>query len=541
MNAAPPSRVRLTGPALPAGGLSLAEAVRPFGVATRGITFLDGGDDRRYSYDELAGLAAAVAVRLRSHGVRPGSRVAMTISNDLESVLTAMGVWAAGAAVVSVPPASRRAVPWYARHFGDLLRATGCELVVAGHDDDQANPIDGLGLASLSRSRLCADLTALPGSDVAIDGTALIQFTSGSVSAPKGVAVESRTLAGHLAAVAASLGFDPETDRVVSWLPLYHDMGLLAMFMTALATRTDLVLMPPTRFATGPARWLTTLGRLGGTVTAAPNFAYRMAAAVPYEEGLDLSRVRVSLSGGERVNWQTLTAFHEAVGPLGFSWGAIMPSYGLAEGVVGTTTARLGRGPIQGPGGRVCVGRPLPGVVLEAPDGPPGGPVELGGSWVYEGYHTVDGFRPAPSDGWFDTGDDGFVHDGELYVLGRRNEVVAVAGRNVFAEDIEMIVLDAQADGVKACAAFRLKDADQDFGLMVEVPVRPRRSPEEVAVLGAQVRSAVSSTLGVRLKTVLLVRPGTIPRTTSGKVQRAECRELHAEGGLKRRLLTAVH
>ena len=532
--------VELNGPPAPGGALSLEEMVRPFGEHERGITFLDGRHRQTLSYAELAGRAAAVAARLGEYGVRPGDRVAATAGNDLDSVLLLMGVWAAGAAFVSVPKPSQRDAGQFDERFGGLLKSCGCGFLVTDEPEPGLAAHGGLRVVPAAALH---DLPALTGDTphLPIGDTALIQFTSGSVSAPKGVAISGDTLARHADMLRQRFGIVPGEDKLVSWLPLYHDMGLIAMFLHALTARTDLVLMPPTAFAFGPARWLNTLAEEGGTFTAAPDFAYRMAAAVPYDAGLDLSRVRVLLSGGERVNWRALQDFHRVTEPLGLRRDALSPCYGLAENVVGVSCKETGVDPRLGPGDHVALGVPLPGVSVRAPQGLPPGPVLMRGAFLFDGYHTVDGYRPAPAEGeWHDTGDDGFIQDGELHVVGRRAEVVSMGGHNVFAEDVEAAVHDTGGEDVRACAAFRLSTSGQQFGLMVEVPPRPVRTPDEIAAIGARTRAAVRDALGVRVATVLLVRAGTIPRTTSGKVQRAHCRTLHAGGQLGRRLLAAV-
>ena len=332
------------------------------------------------------------------------------------------------------------------------------------------------------------------------------------------MAIGSQTLARHVAATGAGTGVVP-TDRLLSWLPLYHDMGLVAMFLTALCARADLVLMQPSSFAYGPARWLSALSAERATYTAAPDFAYRMAATVPYGPELDLSSVRVALSGGERVSWRTCEGFLRAAEPHGFRPQALTPAYGLAENVVGVS-AQMGI-PVQGPGDHVATGRPLPGVSVRAPEGLPAGPLHIRGEHLFKGYYTVDGFDPAPAGDWYDTGDDGFIEDGQVYVVGRRAEVASIAGRNVFAEDIEASVRDTAGLGIATCAAFRMPGAMNQFGLMVEVPPHVVGAPDQIAELGARTRAAVRDAIGVRVQAVVLVRSSAIPRTPSGKVQLA--------------------
>jgi acyl-CoA synthetase (AMP-forming)/AMP-acid ligase II len=543
-----PRVVEVCGSPAPTGALTLEQMVRPFGETDRGITFIEGQHRKTLSYHELAARAAAVAAKLRDLGVRPGDRVAATAGNDVESVLLIMGTWAAGAAFVSVPRPSRRDTQQFAERFRRLLASCGCGFVVV---DEPGSKLAALGetpggsltggRAAGPRAIPAAALRDLPGhpSDdkvAEVGDLALIQFTSGSVSAPKGVAIASLTLARHAHMIGRESRVAPD-DRMVSWLPLYHDMGLVAMFLNALYHRVDLVLMPPSAFVFGPSRWLTTLSAERGTYTAAPDFAYQMAATVPYDEGLDLSGVRVALSGGERLSWRTLQDFFRATEPIGFRPSALSPVYGLAENVA-AVTGRFGS--LVGPADHVSAGPPLAGVSVRAPAGLPAGPVHIRSEYLFQGYYTVDGFDPAPAGGWYDTGDDGFISDGELYVVGRRAEVASIAGRNVFAEDIEAAVRDAAGLGIRTCAAFRVPGEVQQFGLMAEVPPHGASAPDELAELGARTRAAVTAAVGVRIRPVLLVRASTIPRTPSGKVQRAHCRALHAEGQLGRRLLGVV-
>jgi acyl-CoA synthetase (AMP-forming)/AMP-acid ligase II len=532
---------QLSGPRSPAAFSSLEEIVRPFSTASRGISVVGDKTRTDLSYRDLAGQTAAAAARLRRSGVAPGALVAMTVTNDLPSVLAVLATWAAGATLVSVPPPPRNARDWYGRQFGPVLEAAGCAFLVGdeGPADDLAA---AAGLRRISKLALAEpehDRVALP--DVAVPDTALIQFTSGSIGTPKGVAISATTLAGHLAVVASVLGLDGETDRMVSWLPLYHDMGLVAMFLGGLAARVDQVLAAPAAFATRPASWLSLLAAERATVTAAPNFAYRLAAAVPYDEPLDLSRLRVAVCGGERVSWQALQDFHAAAGPMGFRWEALMPCYGLAEGTVAVTCPPLGRGPVQGPGGHVSVGRPVAGVSLRAPAAPSAaGPVQLGGDWLLSGYHAAAGFQPAAVGGWFDTGDAGFAAGDELYVLGRRDEVLSLAGRNVFAEDVEAVTQQAGGPLVSACAAFRNPAATDRLGLMVETNPRLVKDRDDASRLGRLIRAAVADIVGTRLTPVLVVRLGVIPRTTSGKVRRSECRARYNSGEISRRIIAEL-
>lgn len=530
----------LSGPPGPVAVQPLEEIVRPFATGSRGISIV--GDQTRtvLSYQALAGQTATAAARLRRSGVGPGALVATTIMNDLPSVVAVLAIWAAGATLVSVPPPARKARDWYSRKFGSALDALGCTFLI-GDDDHAYGLAAAAGMRRIPKLALAApahDRASLP--DVTVPDTAMIQFTSGSIDTPKGVAISRTALAGHLAAVAAAFQLDGETDRIMSWLPLYHDMGLVLLFLTGLAVRADQLIAPPSSFATRPGSWLTTLARDQATVTAAPNFAFRLTAAVPYDEPLDLSRVRVCVSGGERVDWQTLLDFHATAGQMGFNWGALMPGYGLAEGTVGVTVTPPGGGPRLGPAGYVSVGVPFPGVELRVPvPSASVGPVQLRGDWLFRGYHTADGFKPVAAGDWFDTRDAGFVHEGELYVLGRRDEVLTMAGRNVFAEDVESIAYEAGGPLIRVCAAFR-SPATERFGLMAEANPRLVKDAEDARKLGQLIQVSVSKVLGTRLDPVLVVRMGVIPRTTSGKVQRAKCRTLCGADEISHRIMAEL-
>jgi acyl-CoA synthetase (AMP-forming)/AMP-acid ligase II len=493
-----------------------------------GITFLDDqGGRQRISYESLGRQARMAAPLLRARGVRPGSLVAMTLTNDLASMVALLATWAAGATVVSVPPPPRRAQHVYATQFRSVLDVMGCQFMLA---DD---PLIGPGLTGLSKSALLqADL----GEEIAVPAPehALVQFTSGSIAEPKGVAVTSSALVSHLTMLAKAFDYGRDGDRLSSWLPLYHDMGLLVMIMAALTAGIDQVLATPQSFITRPASWMTTVAREGATITGGPDFAYRIASRVRYEPAIDLSRVRLCLSGGERVDWQSLVGLHDAVGRFGLRFEAFAPCYGLAEATVGLTCTPPDRGPVRGPGGLTSVGHPFPEVDLHLPGGEVPGPIQVSSPWLLDGYYTSRGFIKHTSS-ILDTGDAGFQCGKEIFVIGRVAEMLTVAGRNVFAEDIEAVAYHAGGRHVRGCAAYRSADQSR-FCLLVEAD--PQLAAPEG--LGRQVLSEVSGALGLRLAYTAVVTSRTIPRTTSGKVQRAQARDAYESGALASSQLAVV-
>jgi fatty-acyl-CoA synthase len=513
---------------------TVEELVRPFGQRSTGILF--AGAQVHLSYHELAHRIRAAAGRLRALGVRPGATVATTITNDPASVISALSVWAAGATLASLPP-SRNSAPLYVDEFTKVLGTMGAEFLIV--DDDVP---EGLLPSAVRVAK--ADLSAAeptgPSEDFAVPPFALVQFTSGSVTAPKGVAVNGTRLAGHLQALSECFGYDPARDRFYSWLPLYHDMGLVAVFLAGFALRVDMVLDTPRGFALNPAGWLAALATHRATVSGAPNFAYRMVTGLPYDPDLDLSHVRTLLCGAERVYSDTLLDFHRATARFGLRWESLTPSYGSAENVVGITGPPLGRGPVLGPDGHVSVGVPMPGVrirtagTVTAP-----APIEISGDWLFDGYHTATGFEPVGR-GWFDTGDDGFLDDDELYVIGRRAEVLSAGGRNVFAEDVEETSVLTGATMVRGCVAFRYGDPADRFGVIVELNRNGRVDSDAAATLGRAIRDAVRESHGVRVSPVVVTKVGAICRTTSGKVQRRRSRVAYESGDIARKVIAEI-
>lgn len=510
---------------------SLAEVIRPYGAAGT-IGFLDAGGGRdEVGYDRFARRVATAGARLRAAGVGPGDPVAITLTNTLPSVVAALGVWAAGGTLVSVPPEPHGDGALYADRFGSVLDALGCRTRLAAGP----SALDG-------RAGMRIPVAALQGEDggtlpdLDTPPTALVQFTSGSLGAPRGVAISSRALAGHLAVIGACYEHDPAADKVATWLPLYHDLGFVCFFLAALASRVPQVHAEPRSFVMRPASWLSLLDGERATISGGPNFAFRLASRVPYPDGLDLRRVRSLMNAAERVTWPDILAFHETTAPLGLPWEAIMPAYGLAEGTVGvTTTVPMTTGPVLGPHDLVGAGPVMPGVTVHTGPGTDPSPVLVGGRWLFDGYWTAAGFEPRTGD-TFDTGDGGFEHDGQLFVLGRRADVVQVAGHNVFAEDVESVALAAAGAPAQSAAAFTWETGGDRFGLMLEVAPR---QVEDAGALARHVRAAVADALGTRLAALAVVRPGVIPRTTSGKVQRGACREAYRSGAVPPRRLLA--
>jgi acyl-CoA synthetase (AMP-forming)/AMP-acid ligase II len=395
--------------------------------------------------------------------------------------------------------------------------------------------------------------TALPGE------CALLQYTSGSTSRPKGVPLTHGNILANAACIADAIAF--ESSACVSWLPLHHDMGLIGAALTGLYTRTPLLLMPTTLFVKEPASWLRAIGTFHATITLAPNFAFAHAVRyAPLEllEGISLSTLRTALNGAEPVDVAAVEAFEKKFAAVGLRPGVIRPVYGLAESALAVTFSDEGerivdivdaglleneaRAVPAASGGRarsfVSVGRPLrtQSIRIRGENGlalpeRTVGEVFVSGPSVMHGYHN----RPEETartvkDGWVRTGDLGYVADGRLYLTGRLKDLIIRHGRNYHPPDIELVI--AATEGVirGGSVAFGLHDA-VDPQVIVVAETRMRQGAD-LDALARLIRARCHDAFLFGPDDVCLVPAGGIPRTTSGKVRRHECRQLYLSASL---------
>ncbi len=359
-------------------------------------------------------------------------------------------------------------------------------------------------------------------------------------------------MGANLDAIAHATSLDPDDDVLVSWLPLYHDMGLVGLFCLSLTTGTPLVLGAPTDFMAGPGRWMEWISTYGGTATAGPNFSYVLAArALRRGPELDLSRLRIALNGAEPVDPGTVAAFVAAGERHGLRPGAVFPAFGMAEVAIAGTfpepMSGLRTDPVErrvleaeryaapvdpdAPGVRhlAILGRPVQGLEVRVVDPTSGdvlterevGELEIRGTSVTPGYYKrPDANAELFHDGWLRTGDLAYLLDGEMVMCGRIKDMIIVGGRNVFPEDIERALSDV--DGVRAgnVIAFGVDDAQGKEGLVVVLESKSDDLPEVRRSVAERVRNAV----GLPAKDIVLVLPGSLPKTSSGKLQRSLCK-----------------
>ena len=541
-------------PAPPARHPTLVHALAAAAAHPSGVTFVDLSErETRISWEEVVARAARVAAALTGLGVAPGDRVALVLRTEPAFLDAFFGCWLAGAVPVPLyPPVRLGRMDEYAQATGRMIAVSGARLVVSHGGVRRllatalARARPELGLADAGELAAAGPAPARPLPSP--DDLALVQFSSGSTVEPRPVALTHAALAAQSDALLAATSPGPE-DVLVSWLPLYHDMGLVGALLGAMSYPGPLVLLAPEHFLARPALWLRALARHRGTISAAPSFAYAYAADRVRDaevEGLSLARWRLALDGAEPVSPEAMRRFAARFAPLGLDPGALVPVYGLAEAALAVTFRRPGL-PLEGrrvdpvrlardgavvPGDRevVPVGTPLPGVevAVRDADGRPAGAGRLGRIFV-RGPSLMREYLGDPAataralaDGWLDTGDLGFVADGELHVHGRAKDVVIVRGANHAPDEFEAALADVPGlrAGCAVAAGFVPEGGDGEaLLLLVE---RARGAPRAEAALEDAARGAVLARTGIAPRVVRVLAPGTLPRTSSGKLRRGE-------------------
>jgi 1-acyl-sn-glycerol-3-phosphate acyltransferase len=523
-------------------------------------------------YGRLRDEAAAVAGGLRERGISRGDTVALMLPTGLDFLRSFQGVLLARAVPVPIyPPVRLDRLQEYAARQAAILRDAGVRLLVT---IPRARPVARLlrpAVPTLAHvvtaDELAASCAPVAGPEGEGGDPAFIQYTSGSTGQPKGVLLTHDNLLANIRAIAGGVEARP-TDAGVSWLPLYHDMGLIGSWLTCLHHGLPLTLLPPTAFLARPERWLWAIHQRRATLSAAPNFAYELCARRIRDEalqGLDLSSWRVALNGAEPVSPGTLDRFARRFSPHGFRPEAMTPVYGLAECSValafppagrGPRVDRVARGPFQREGRAepaapgdpaalefVSAGCELPEHEVRIVDDAGSDVAErVVGRLVFRGPSVTGGYYRQPEataaitlpGGWLDSGDLAYRALGEIHVCGRRKDLIIKGGRNLVPQEIEEAAAGVEGIRRGCVVAFGTENASLGTeGLVVVAETRVADAAERDR-LAAAVTERVAEAVDVPPDHVVLVTPGAVPKTSSGKVRRAATKERYLAGGLGR-------
>jgi acyl-CoA synthetase (AMP-forming)/AMP-acid ligase II len=525
-------------------------------AAGKGIGFWRNGGWERVPYEDLARLARRIAAGITASGVRHDDRVLVVERTGPEFVAALCGVMLAGAIPSSVaPPHLFQGEDLYARHLEAIFRAARPALVITAADLSGRLTAGGPGTRVVTTAELAAGDEASPRPPAS---AALLQFTSGSSGRVKGVRVPVSALAANVAAMQAwtEMGQD---DPTASWLPVHHDMGLIGCLVTPVARQCDLWLQEPAAFIRDPARYLacfdrSAAGAPGAAITAMPPFGldYITQRLSPERlDGSDFSGWRTLIIGAERIDAGVLDRFLALVGPFGFDRRAFLPAYGMAEATLAVTGLPLREEPTtvpvaprlvslgepvasSGDGVQEVVGcgRPLDGVSVEIVDEEGGTlPDRHVGQIVVRGASVAEGYVAGPASGvteWRDgalwTGDAGFLHDGQLFVLGRLGDAMKVRGRTVFAEDLESALVEAGLPRLRVAVLLGSSAPGPTGVILLERP------EERWATTAAAVAQRITEGITIA---ILDVPRRSIHRTTSGKPKRREMWAAYVAGDLE--------
>jgi 1-acyl-sn-glycerol-3-phosphate acyltransferase len=523
----------------------------------------EGPDPIEVSYGALYAEARRTAAGIQALGIRPGENVALMLPTGRDYLTCFYGVLLAGCVPVPIyPPARLTQIEDHMRRHARMLDNAATPILITVPDARRIAWLLRAQVPALRRIVVPSELDHTA-DDLIVpvrgpDDSAFLQYTSGSTGDPKGVVLSHAHLLANIRAMGETLEASSE-DVFVSWLPLYHDMGLIGAWLGSQYFAVPLVLMPPTAFLTSPVRWLRAIHRHRGTLSAAPNFAYELCLRRLHDDdlaGLDLSTWRVAANGAEPVAPQTVRAFIERFGRYGLRPSAMMPVYGLAEAAVGVAFPPLGRGPridrIQrdaflSRGEAVAAregdavlefagcGSPLPGYQLrvvddadrEVPDRHQGH-VHFTGPSATSGYfRNPEATRLLFHGDWIDTGDLGYLAGGELYLTSRAKDIIIRGGRNLHPHELEQAV--GALPGIRAgcVAVFGSGERGSGTERLIVVAESRETDADRLGELSDQISAVSSDVLGLPPDDVVMVPPQAVLKTSSGKIRRAAMRQLY--------------
>jgi fatty-acyl-CoA synthase len=542
---------------------TLVGAIQHCPPTSRGVIGCESAGEKRISWARLYEWAKRLAGELQARGLEPRQTVLIVGGTSIEmaALVEAVVLCGASLAMMQSPALASRGVLGQqirtrARHVNALAVVLDQEsrlLRDALVPDLDAWTLQELLSAAESRNEGGHEVVATSPSDLAV-----LQFTSGTTAEPRAVGVSNQNIMQYLSSLYDLTRFDPQAETLVSWLPLYHDMGLIGYLLCGMVTGADLLLAPPNLFVLDPSRWLSWISRYPSVHSAGPSFAYAMLARTHRAWGdVDLSNWRLAANGGEHIDYDTALDFCNRAEPVGFRREAMVCTYGLAEATL-AVTASFEMGGLRGdvihrpqlemegvaapasPDSTdaqvlVRLGRSLPCAELRVVDRGTGRPVEerqvgevqVSGSTVTSGYFGEPELNSGLFDGrWLRTGDLGYLAEGELIVCARLKDVIVVAGRNISPYEVESAT--AQTAGIRTgnVAAFGVPSGRGTEQLIIVAEFRGTSR----SIATRSITRDVKETIGLSPADVVLVPPSAVPKTSSGKVQRHLCRRRYIEG-----------
>lgn len=527
------------------------------------------GEEIIIRYGDLLEGARKVAAGLVELGIKKDDTVALMLPTCKEFFFAFFGILFAGGVPVPIyPPVRPDKIEEYALREAGILNNAEVRVLITFSQVEALSRLLRVFIKSLNAvttvDMLMASKHRVPNVSHTADDAAMIQYTSGSTSAPKGVLLTHANLLANIRSVSKAANITTR-DVGVSWLPLYHDMGLIGAWFSTLYMGFPLTLMSPMTFLARPERWLWAIHYHRGTLSAGPNFAYELCIRRIKDEdiiGLDLSSWRLAFNGAEAINPRTLERFTKKFEPYGFKADTFYPVYGLAENSVAVSFPPIRRKPIIDVIQRdafdkkqkaipasledhnvlefVCCGVPIPDHDVRIVDDKGQEVAErVVGNLQFTGPSAMRGYYRNPEatqaiyrDGWWDSGDFAYMANGEIYITGRKKDLIIKAGRNLYPQEIEESA--SQVTGVRrGCSvAFGVNDPKVGTEKLVVVAETAETKPAIRDAIVKEVIDKISLVVGVPPDEVVLVPPRTIPKTSSGKLQRAATKKMYMEGKL---------
>ena len=560
-------------PPAPAEARSFTEVLRGHANAVPDrvqVHLLEERWGQEISYSHLFHEASEVAAGLVASGLQRNDTVAIMLPTCAEFFYSFLGVMLAGGIAVPIyPPARPDKIEEYVRRQSLILKNAGVRFLISFDQVRAVSKVMGLSLPGRVELTTAQALQhrgrggRTP--QVAPADAFFIQYTSGSTGHPKGVVLTHENVLANVRGIGRAVEARPD-DAVVSWLPLYHDMGLIGSWLFSVYHGFPITVMSPLAFLSRPERWLWALSDSRGTLCPAPNFSFELCARKIQDEaieGVDLSAWRVAINAGEPVLPDTLSRFAERFGRYGFRPESYVPCYGLAESSVALTFPPINRAPridvitredfkVEGravparPDATavlrfVANGKPLPGHEVRIVNDEGQDVAErIQGRVLFRGPSKTEGYFRNPEataavvdeDGWMDSGDLGYLADGEIYITGRKKDCIIKAGHNIIPQEVELAAADAAGVRRGCVAAFGSVDPESGTERLVVVAETRSANPSEPERIKADIVRLVDEAIGLPPDHVELVPPQTVPKTSSGKIRRLESRALYESGQL---------